>query len=111
MFAYDKIWNDNFRNSVVSSPSLDWSDSNSVIFADSWFLLLILYFFELLLLRRSQLFVQLVMLVSDFQPNGWTLEIVTFPRNSQGLQRKFIRTCLLILGFLLLFNHGFDPSF
>lgn len=34
MFAYDKIWNDNFRNSVVSSPCLDWSESNSLMFAN-----------------------------------------------------------------------------
>lgn len=113
MFAYDKIWNDNFRNSVVSSPSLDWSDSNSVIFANS-------HFYSNFVFANSPFAPEPAVrparyvgkVASDFQPNGWTLEIVTFPRNSQGSK---IHTHLPVKDFTtvlaLLLGHNFDQVF
>lgn len=113
MFAYDKIWNDNFRNSVVSSPSLDWSDSNSVIFANS-------YFYSNFVFANSPFAPEPAVrparyvgkVASDFQSNGWTLEIVTFPRNSQGQK---IHTHLPVKNFAtvlsLLLGHNFDYVF
>lgn len=80
-FAYDKIWNDNFRNSVVSSPCLDWSESNGVMFADENFYRYFVY---------DSNFISPAVIPpryngktwSDFKPNGWTLELTTFPRNA-----------------------------
>lgn len=104
-FAYDKIWNDNFRNSVVSSPSLDWSESNGVMFADYSFynnFVFNTYFIEPS--ERPARYKGKV--ASDFDPNGWTLEIVTFPRNSQGNKihthlpvTSFSRCLSLLCGF------------
>lgn len=112
-FAYDKIWNDNFRNSVVSSPSLDWSESNSVMLAHdvfySNFVFVSSSWFPEPAVRPSRYQNKVA---SDFDPNGWTLEICTFPRNSQY---SVIHTHLPVN----LFNHvlslltgfGFDYVF
>lgn len=113
MFAYDKIWNDNFRNSVVSSPSLDWSDSNSVIFADSNFYSDFVFALSPFAPEPAVRPARYVgKFASDFQPNGWTLEIVTFPRNSQGSK---IHTHLPVKDFstvlALLLGHNFDKVF
>lgn len=110
-FAYDKIWNDNFRNSVVSSPSLDWSESNGVMYANSAFYQ---YFvFNTNFIEPSERPTRYKGKVySDFEPNGWTLEIVTLPRNSQGSK---IHTHLPINNFWaclsLLVGFGFDHLF
>lgn len=112
-FAYDKIWNDNFRNSVVSSPCLDWSESNSVIFATN-------YFYSDFVFANSSWAPEPAVrpsryvgkVASDFNPTGWTLEIVTFPRNSQGSK---IHTHLPVKSFddvlALLLGHNFDLVF
>ena len=110
-FAYDKIWNDNFRNSVVSSPSLDWSESNSVMFTDS-------YFYSNFVFADSTWFPEPAVRpsryvgksASDFSFNGWTLEICTFPRNSQSSK---IHTHLPVKNFTIAFNllTGFDFPF
>lgn len=115
MFAYDKIWNDNFRNSVVSSPSLDWSESNGVMFANSFFYQNFVfatpstYWFHEPAQRPSRYQGKVA---SDFTANGWTLEICTFPRNSQGSK---IHTHLPIVNFYqvlaLLIGHNFDNVF
>ena len=82
-FAYSKIWHDNFRNSVVSSPELDYSESNSVIFAPtSWYQNFVFNSNFLEPAVRPARYVGKT--ASDFRSNGWTLELTTFPRNSQG---------------------------
>ena len=112
-FAYDKIWNDNFRNSVVSSPSLDWSESNSVMFADSSFYTNFVFanssWFPEPAVRPSR---YVGKTLTDFDRTGWTLEIVTFPRNSVGSK---IHTHLPVNNFgtvlSLLLGHNFDRVF
>ena len=83
--AYSKLWNDNFRNSVVSSPEIDYSESNGPIYADSVFYSNFVFglstFFPEPAVRPSR---YVGKTASDFSPNGWTLELTTFPRNSQG---------------------------
>lgn len=114
-FAYDKIWNDNFRNSVVSSPCLDWSESNSVIYADSTFYRYFVFanssWFPEPSVRPSRFQGKSY---SDFKSTGWTLEICTFPRNSANsayhthLPIKSFNTCFLLLtgfDFLHVFNY------
>ena len=106
MFAYDKIWGDNFRNSVVSSPCIDWSCSNGEIFADNDFYTSFVF---------SSSFLQPAAFpsryvgkhASDFTRNGWTLEITTLPRNSVS---GAIHTHLPITSFADVFTFltGFD---
>lgn len=112
-FAYDKIWNDNFRNSVVSSPCLDWSEANSVMFTN-------VYFYQYFVFGNSSWFPEPAVRPSryqgkshtDFTANGWTLEICTFPRNSQG---SAIHTHLPVSGLdsviTLLTGFDFDSLF
>lgn len=111
-FAYSKVWNDNFRNSVVSSPELDYSESNGLIFANSNFYNNFVFatpstYWFLEPAQRPSRYVGKV--ASDFSANGWTLELTTFPRNSQG---SAIHTHLPVKNFsnvlTLLTGHFFD---
>ena len=113
LFAYDKIWGDNFRNSVVSSPCLDWSESNSLMFANA-------FFYRDFVFASSNWFPEpsvrpsryVGKTDSDFNSNGWCLELTTFPRNSIN---SAIHTHLPVSSFStclsLLLGHNFDAVF
>lgn len=114
-FAYSKIWQDNFRNPVVSSPELDYSESNGPIFASQNFYNDFVFassggVFFLEPNVRPDRYKNKV--ASDFAPNGWTLELTTFPRNSQG---SAIHTHLPMKDFMtvlaVLVGHNFDRVF
>ena len=114
-FAYSKVWHDNFRNSVVSSPELDYSESNSLIYADSYFYQKFVFAptFNIFFLEPAQRPARYVgKVASDFSANGWTLELTTFPRNSQGSK---IHTHLPIKYYYfvqsILTGHNFDQIF
>lgn len=112
--AYSKIWDDNFRNPVVSSPELDYKTVNGCIFADSNYVNNFLYegFFK----QPSVIppyFAQYQESVSDFPRNGWVIELTCMPRNSQGskfhthLPVKTFQDVLTLLtgfGFLRMFR-------
>ena len=114
-FAYSKVWHDNFRNSVVSSPELDFCESNGPIFSTSAFYSNFVFaqslsiYFKFPAVRPAR---YVGKVASDFSPNGWTLELTTFPRNSQGsvihthLPIKSINTLLAVL-----VGHNFDYVF
>lgn len=109
-FAYDKIWNDNFRNPVVSSPSLDWSEANSVMFAVSGFYSNFVFSSDFLdpSVVPSRYFGKSP---SDFSANSWVLEVACQPRNGQG---SAIHTHLPVDSsnwFSLLTGFGFDVVF
>lgn len=116
IMAYSKIWNDNFKNSVVSSPELDYSSANSVIFADDNFYQNFVfatpstYWFLEPAVRPSR---YVGKVASDFSANGWDLEITTLPRNAVGSKihthlpiNSFVRCFNILLGcnYLLLFS-------
>jgi hypothetical protein len=110
-FAYSKVWQDNFRNPVVSSPELDYSESNSLIFApQSWYSDFVFNTNFLEPAIRPARYVGKT--ATDFRPNGWTLELTTFPRNSQG---SLIHTHLPIRSFndvfTILTGSNFDGLF
>lgn len=114
-FAYSKAWMDNFRNSVVSSPELDYSESNGPIYCPSSFYSKFVFpvgssiYFREPAVRPSR---YVGKVASNFSPNGWTLELTAFPRNSQGSK---IHTHLPISGFdillAILVGHNFDYVF
>lgn len=114
-FAYSKVWHDNFRNSVCSSPELDFSESNSVILTSTPYYRYFVFapsggvFFIEPSVRPSRYQNKVY---TDFTPNGWTLELTTFPRNSQG---SAIHTHLPIRDFMsvlaVLVGHNFDRLF
>lgn len=111
-FAYSKIWQDNFRNPVVSSPELDYSESNSLIFApiNSWYRDFVFNSNFIEPAVRPARYVGKT--YTDFRANGWTLELTTFPRNSQG---SAIHTHLPIKSFndvfTILTGSNFDGLF
>lgn len=106
-FAYSKIWGDNFRNSVVSSPEIDYSESNGEIFADQAFYQHFVFGsqFREPAVRPTRYQGKVY---TDFTYNGWTLEITTFPRNSQGSK---IHTHLPIKSFSNVFTFLIGSNF
>lgn len=114
-FAYSKVWHDNFRNSVVSSPELDFSESNGVVFSTSSFYSNFVFgtpysIFFLEPAQRPSRYVGKV--ASDFNPNGWTLELTTSPRNAQGdvfHTHLPVRSHTILLAILV--GHNFDRVF
>lgn len=113
-FAYSKVWHDNFRNSVVSSPELDYSASNGPIMtSEGYYTNFVFGYAPLFWLEpsvRPSRYQNKV--ATDFVPNGWTLEITTFPRNAQA---DTIHTHLPIRDFesvlTILVGHNFDRLF
>lgn len=81
--AYSKIWNDNFRNAVVSCPELDYKTVNGPIFCDSFYYRYFVY--EQWAENPAVIPPHFAnKTYSDFSPNGWVLEVETAPRNSQS---------------------------
>lgn len=78
-FAYSKNWNDNFRNKAVSSPELDFSESNSLIFADSFYYQYVFSTNFKDVAKRPTRYQGKN--ASDFTANGWSLELCLVPRN------------------------------
>lgn len=82
--AYSKIWNDNFRNPVVSSPELDYKSVNGSILIDEDFINYFIY---------NQDYKQPAIIppyfnrpYTEIDKNGWVIELTAMPRNSIGAQ-------------------------